>query len=129
MPRRRSNDQSPYGPKQPNGRLPFGLPPKPTPAQLMHALKIATNIIKRATQAAAESALTAKEASECVATLMHRMGVDQLELSDREKRAAWDACWLRVNLEILEHDDGQANSVRLSLIPVTDAERLEDDAQ
>ena len=93
------------------------------------ALMLATDMVDRATRAAVKSALTAKEASECVATLMHRMGVTELELTDREKRAAWEATWLRVNIEILEHDDDQGNSVRLKCIPCTDEERRENDVK
>jgi len=113
--------------KPPTIRNPFNLPNNPTKRQLLMCVQLATQMVDKATRAAEQSALTAKDAGDSVAVLMHRLGVEVLEISDEERRAAWDYSWLRVNFEVLEHDDGQGNSVRLRLMPVTAQERALDE--
>lgn len=69
---------------------------------------------------------SAELARECLAILVHRSGIAGTELTEVEKKAAWDATWLRVRLDILEHDgedEHLGTSVRLTLVPVTDDER------
>ena len=60
-------------------------------------------------------------AEECLAVLMHKTGNVCVELSAAEKKVAWDATWLRVRLDVLEHDEeGIENSARLSLMVITE---------
>lgn len=111
--------------KPPTIRNPFNLPSRPSRKQLLQTIQLASSMIDRATRSAEISALTAKDAGDTVAILMHRLGVETLEISDAERRSAYEYSWLRVNLEVLEHDTGEGNSVRLRLIPVTAQERTE----
>lgn len=59
-----------------------------------------------------------------LATLMHREGGEPVELSEAEKLAAFEHCWLRIRAEVLAHEDGP-NSLQVSLVPVTDEERAQ----
>jgi len=92
------------------------------------ALALAVHKLQAVEAAAAQATDHAQLASECLAIMLHRTGETGTELTEIEKRAAWDATWLRLRLDILEHDDVGA-SVRLTLLPVTLEEREANEAK
>lgn len=61
---------------------------------------------------------------EMMATMIHRSGEAGVTINDVERAAAWEACWLRVSIDILADDDGEGSSVRASLLPPTVEERF-----
>jgi hypothetical protein len=99
-----------------------------------HGPEIAENIVLRMEIDAlrdqiklAENAMAAlnREAvmsTQCIATLMHFYGLDSVELTNADKRAAYEATWFRVRRDIIKFPVG-APSIRLTLLPVTDEER------
>ncbi len=62
--------------------------------------------------------------TELLAVLIHRGGEAGITLNHDERDAAFEACWLRVSIDVLEDDDPNVrNSVRVSLVPPTSDER------
>ncbi len=60
--------------------------------------------------------------SAVLATVIHRQDEAGITITDDERVAACEACWLRITVDIIEHDDAR-NSVRISLVPPTADER------
>ena len=65
--------------------------------------------------------------TEILAAMIHRAGEAGITVVDAERQAAWDACWLRISVDVLE-EEGVGNSVRVSLMPPSDDERKINDA-
>lgn len=65
----------------------------------------------------------------CLATIMHVSGLETIEFSDADKRECYEATWLRIRREIIKFEDKDIGpSIRLTLLPVTDKERKENEA-
>ncbi len=83
---------------------------------LREQLKLAQNALAALNREAVMS-------THCIATLMHFYSMDSVELTDDDKRAAFEATWFRVRRDIIRFPVG-APSIRLTLLPVTDEERV-----
>ncbi len=63
-------------------------------------------------------------ASEILATVIHKSGTAGVTLTDTDRHGAWEACWLRMQMDVLEPEEGQSGpSVRVSLLPPDAEER------
>ncbi len=60
--------------------------------------------------------------TEILAVLIHRAGDAGVTIDDTERKAAWDACWLRISVDFVE-DDARGTAVRVSLSPPSADER------
>ena len=60
--------------------------------------------------------------TEIFATMLHSRSEAGFTVTDKQRLAAWDACWLRITVDFIEDDEG-GKAARVSLVPVTAAER------
>ncbi len=72
----------------------------------------------------AQAEKRARTATTALATVLHLSAIETIDLSNDDSFATFEHCWHRVKTEVIKHDNDEPSSLRLTLVPVTDEERL-----